>query len=341
MLKMTSLVALVLAAVTCVAAQDIDLANFQRCARLSTEQYCTNYAELQMSSLNAAVQCNDAEIATAVASTCVRDTESGFYCGAAIAYSRDIGSILFACATPLAGAACTDDCRASLMDIRENLGCCINSGVNSTNSIFGQILVQAFSYGLWSRCGVSPPNSTCTDALPYTLPGAVQTSCNVREAIGCSQAAQDALVRVVSQTALSGCDVLVDYDNGVCSQRPGAARLCFETIDQDTTTYVTPIQTSCATAVATQTCSSACKGTLESFVANRGCCVNTVYNSTYARGSGLNFTASLLEDYRLFEVCEVEAPPLTCASGSMPFKMSTVALFLPLIITMVFGKKLM
>ena len=85
----------------------------------------------------------------------------------------------------------------------------------------------------------------------------------------------------------------------------------------------------------TQSCSPVCKGLLEGFQNNRGCCLNALYNSTFTVVTAQNYTTSpLFADQSIFYWCNVEAPPLTCElpNGSLLLKAFMLMLLLPLVV---------
>lgn len=212
--------------------------------------------------------------------------------------------------------------------------------LNYTDSVYS-FAIAGFTYALWSSCEVDPPNSSCTDALSFTLPGTGQQSCISERLYGCGKSNFDAI-----QDALAGeqgCESVIQHQRDFCSRDEASETPCIEAFqaiaDEEVMTTASLIQTNCTEK---ETCSPDCKGHLETFVGSfPQCCLNPMFNSTYATISGANNLAPFLKDNTLHQRCGVETPPLTCpTSGSLPFKGSTFALLLPLIIA-VFRSKLM
>ena len=328
---------LLFAAVTCIVAQGFDLTGFRRCAQLAEQRFCTENPDVLRRNLDAAVNCNSLTDAFLIANACARDSGSGFYCGAVYAYAGDIGAAsLSTCSSTIQGGNCTSECRGGLTAIRENLGCCINAVVNDTASVYS-FASSAFTYDLWSRCDVDPPSSTCSGSLSFTLPGSRQPSCtDSAQDIGCSQQSMDYTVDFINEEP--SCANILQYHRDVCSRRDNGD-YCINTIENDFIAFVNPILAECGPSLLAQTCSSDCKDVLGRFVDQRGCCVNAIFNSTYTVVSGFNFVSPVLANNMLFQLCEVEPPPLTC--GSLPFRVSAFTLLIPLIIATVFGRKMM
>ena len=76
------------------------------------------------------------------------------------------------CATSLFSSSCSSSCRSSMIALRNELGCCLNTHYNGTLarvapvSSFDQILPY-FTNSFWSRCGVATPG-TCESTLADT-----------------------------------------------------------------------------------------------------------------------------------------------------------------------------
>ena len=327
---MSVLAVLVIAVTTCSAQSNLDLAGLRRCARLSVERTCTSNIAFIRNRLERLVNCGQSEAARFQANYCTKDDDLDLYCGAAEVYSRDLGDALFTCASALQpGGLCSNDCRNSLTSIRDELGCCINAFYN--NTVTYALFAPVLSYSLWSSCGVAQPNDTsCVGALPYTLPTTPEQTCTYSDIIACR--AEDINEIQNSIDGDANCGAFLQYVREVCSVDANGEG-CIVGLPTDLATTIPSIATDCSAVRSTQSCSSACRESLEGFVDGRGCCVNTLYNSTYSQATGLNFSASfILEDNMLFDLCEVEPPPLTCTDGSLPLKSFSLMMLLPLII---------
>lgn len=302
---------------TAVVQAALDIANFRQCAKIWMEAYCSDYVALARSHLDASLNCDNIHWRNQLSNTCTRNRENEVYCGAVFGYSTAIGAIPIECASTIAGDNCTSRCRNSLVSIRNDLGCCINTIVNKTWSAF-TFALSGFAFDLWSRCDVDLPDSNCTNPLPFTLPSVQQQSnCRPEEFLGCMPSTQAAIQDTFLMTREPGCESVVHYYEDLCSRDEASGTLCIDTIlTTDITTAINQIQTSCAT-VRAEACTSDCKVHLEQFTGTHpGCCVNSLFNSTYASVIGVNRLTPFLEDDTLFRACGVETPPLSCADTS-------------------------
>jgi hypothetical protein len=302
------------------------------------EQICNNNNDYVNDLLETFVNCGAAEPARYAATFCARDEQADLYCGAAEAYSVDLGAAQFFCnSTTQGGQPCSAECGASLMTIRNNLGCCLNTFFNTTE-ILGVIFGDILDYSLWSNCSVEPPNSTCNGELPFTLPATPTQTCTFDDYEACREGDFNTL-----RTSLTGqpasCDVVVQYNLDRCSRmpRPGSEAcilgLGTDTLTPPTENGIQAIGYNCFLTRILGSCSSSCRDSLQTFAENRGCCVNTLYNSTYALASGLNYSIPYFQDTVLFDLCDIDAPPLECG-GSLPLKGFALMMLLPLIVAL-------
>ena len=284
--------------------------------------------------------CGKSVNAELVSNYCARDDEADIYCGTAESYPALLGTALGACdATISRGESCSGDCRSTLMFIRSELGCCTNAFFNNTLYAF---LAPVLSYDLWSSCDVDQPNSTCDGALPYTIPANPIRTCTPDELNACRVGDQ----AVIQNAAPAGCEAIIDYNRARCAHFDSSEDgLCSLDLLDDFAGPITTIGTNCATAVATQSCSSSCKTSLQNFVDSRGCCVNTLFNSTSTIVTGLSAlpAVQVIQNSMLFNVCSVEPPPLMCppiTDGSLPLKSFSLMTLLSVIITALLGNKI-
>ena len=335
-LKTFLLVLVIAAAAHSQPAQNFDHAEFRRCTRVSVEQICTDNRAYVNDLLETLVNCRAAEPARYAATFCARDEQAGLYCGAAEAYSVDFGVAQFFCNSTIQGdQQCTDECRDWLTSIRNDLGCCVNTFFNNT-LILGAIFGDVLNNSLWADCNVPLPSATCDGELPFTLPDTPSETCTFDEYEACREGDFNVLKASLAGEPAS-CDVVVQYNLDRCSRMPESDDACLLGLGTDTLTPQDGIQAiayNCYFARATESCSSSCRDSLQTFTESRGCCINTLYNSTYALASGLNFTIPYFQDTVLFDLCEIDAPPLTCESGSLPLKAFALTMLLPLIVAL-------
>ncbi len=320
-------------------ANDFDFTAYRGCVRRLFADTCTNNIGFYEDLVEILAGCGAEVNARLVSNYCARDEEAqgGIFCGTAESYPALLGSTLTTCAVAIGGGACSDDCNSTLTTIRDELGCCTNAFFNNT---LYATLAPVLSYSLWSRCGVEQPNSTCEGALPYTLATNPTRECTPDELNGCRVADQ----AVIQNAAPAGCEDIIRYNMARCSHLDGSEDgLCFDQLATDLTVTIPSIGTNCAATAFTGTCSNACESTLQSFVDNRGCCVNTLYNSTYTTVIGLDGLVSSLQNSDLLDECGIVPPPLTCpplSDGSLPLKSFGVMMLLPLIVTALLGNKI-
>ena len=312
------------------ATNEFDLETHKRCDKLASEYYCgTDGAAISRASLDIVVECNDAQQAQYLANYCSLDAASGTYCRETSSYYHDIFRILFsACGPSIYGnATCSPECKTRLQTIRDDLGCCINAALNYTSNVI-EFLRPAFGYSLWSSCQVEPVTTTCTGMLPYTLPNEAtsQSNCGNRELqtrlleLFCAPSVLNNLRAALAGDA--GCESYLQYAMITCSlHENGTFCLATNEPNEDVNKFIIPLMTNCNSS---QPCSTRCNQYLAEYRNTRGCCVNAIYNSTYTLAGGFNYTTgSLFEDDSLFNLCEVETPPLTCrvpTDESLPLK---------------------
>ncbi len=236
------------------------------------------------------------------------------------------------------GGQCSGECRNSLLAIRDELGCCINAFYNNTAlyAVYNPVL----SYPLWSRCNVEPPNSTCDGEIPFTLPAAPLRICTLNEILACTEDSIEGIRNSINGEP--SCEVFLQYNLDVCSRMDASDDgACIVELGTDLA-VIPSLTSSCGAARFTQSCSESCRESLEDFIERRGCCVNTLYNSTYSQVTGLNNSAPFFQDNVVLDLCGVETPPLTCGTDglSLPLKSFTMMMLLPLIITALLGNKI-
>ena len=302
----------------------VDFNVFKKCSRVTLEAYCkTSWgAAANRDTLDVAVRCNSTQWARYVANQCSRDGDSGAYCGEATVYLQDIYRILSDCAQPIANksASCSSECARRLETIRNDLGCCINAILNDTDGIF-TFSLPVFTYSLWKNCGVAPISSVCelSDVFqaPYfqTVLQSTASNCSFDElqskilAVTCAHS--EMILFTAALTKEVDCDDYIQFYQDSCSlDAKGKFCLAIPTEGADIINFITPIVKNCNS---TTSCSFNCKTSLDRFQSSRGCCVNAIYNSTFAEVMGLNSTTfQILADNHLFKLCGVSLPPLNC-----------------------------
>ena len=211
---------------------------------------------------------------------------------------------------------CPLRCSVSLQDLRNALGCCINTIFNITGpDQFNQIEV-AFDNALWSRCNVDIVNTTCVGpTIVYEIKDGLSPSCTFIEqanrvadafCVDEEQERRDAVVAAHS----SICEDFDQYLDNYCTQDDNGRYCLTRDGAKDLETYINPIRDNCQNK---DSCSPKCKQYLEDFHNDLGCCLNVVYNST-AQILGLDTFP--LEDDSLFQLCGLDSPEPTCSESS-------------------------
>ena len=301
---------------------DYDFDLYKRCNQGAFDLSCSNLLRSDIQSitsqLQAAVECNHDGWARHVANFCSMN-RNGTRCGAGLAYNADFLRLFATCGSSFVPTNnCSDQCRNDLSIIRNDLGCCINALFNYTGNPYAY-LAPLFSYHLWSKCGLqSVPTDCGTEGrLLYTLTNSQTVTCNSTQVLSRITAAvcqgfNLTLFRSGLPDIPECGNVFVPFFTDLCSRDPSGA-YCVTSVTNDFTNYVTPITTNCNDR---RNCSPSCRSLVSSLRSTRGCCINSVYNGTYAVAFGLNYTYSMLADSNLFSSCDVESPPLTCPSSA-------------------------
>lgn len=283
------------------------------------EAYCTSTwgMKADIMELDISVRCNSTQWALYIANHCSKDSQSGSYCGEAVAYIHEINEILSVCSpSRVTFDGCSPECALRLKTIRNDFGCCINTIFNNTDSIFEPSYLSAFNYSLWSSCGVEPVTSVCefSRVLYDAREAAPLSVCTSQELdkshldVSCSPFVMKPIFDLLQQE--ENCDIYMEYYNNTCSQDENGSFCLVITQYTDMKKFINPIKANCSS---TTTCSPQCKNILTEFKEAYGCCVNACYNSTLAEVTGINATTfSILRDDRLFNLCGVSPPPLKC-----------------------------
>ena len=116
----------------------LTLINIGDVKALSGPQECTNGLYQELADL--ALRCGQSQAAQNLFNGC-QQNPMGVYCG--IATGEKIPAILAACR----GSNCTPQCRNLLMNIRNELGCCINVILNDTSDQYYTPLLLIIHYG--------------------------------------------------------------------------------------------------------------------------------------------------------------------------------------------------
>lgn len=289
------------------AVTSVDFELFKTCSAIGEEARCT--LGIRQAQLDAAVNCTNLQYATYFSRVCSRNP-NGDTCGLIGAYHTDFLKIMSDC---VGSVNCSSNCRNLMQTLRDELGCCINAVYNYTGSFFEPILAPAFNYSLWSACGVEPVVDTCTGELPFTLPPDSVSRCDLSMiqtrilSEWCHPTPFNNLRAVVNRHA--GCELFLEFQTDVCSLDKNGD-YCHSTAAHFN--YVTAIMHNCN--FSSDSCSPDCKRYYQGFANDHGCCVNAIFNSTFAAVQGQDYDI-FVEETKWVQ-CGVKTPPTNCEQPS-------------------------
>ena len=249
---------------------------YWRCRMLARAQFCDSGAAQEL--VDSLHLCNSSqeEISERM-SDCLYNSK-GKYCN--LRYDlKLLNETSLVCES--SNSTCSGECINMLIQIREDLGCCINHGLNFTSKtdIFGssvEIFGTTFDNSLWERCNVSVPHADgCSSTVKHPSEDMhIDPSC---DGLTPSKVTHSSLClrdfRVPLRTKLmstSGCE---DYDK---EELPScevnqAGEYC-ETFD----THMLESRAMNATQNCENgtTCGPSCREILKNILTVEGCCIN-------------------------------------------------------------------
>ena len=237
-------------------------------------------------------------------------------------------------ACPSDRSSCPSTCRGSILNFRENSGCCVNLYNNSAR--IPNFSFTADDYSLWAACSVETPgfctdssvsrpgttvnpnaitfaNFDCTqqqidnifDDYPSDCANALQLNLNLSPQAAfrtlCLPRCNRALTRFYSECGTEG---FVELFFQVCAVNSDNNRC----IDVLRTLFNDSRRVDAACPSDRSSCPSTCRGSILIFRENSGCCVNLYNNSARV----VNFA----DDYSLWAACSVETPGF-CTDSSV------------------------
>ena len=275
------------------------------CSNLIIEYQCgpSGYAQQLV---NIALSCRNESYARITAGVCARN-ENGETCGvAATTFLANTNAA--SCSGAVTSGSCPSGCRNFLESASSNLGCCINTFINTTdNPNLLALYSDVLDYRLWNLCDVPLPAAGCGNTLSLEPPQDAQ-DCTVEEFVSrlvdyqCSPSVGQPLVNAVLRN--DRCNIFATLLVDVCATNANG-QTCAEAISLDligsaaTDPLLTSLSTNCAGLV--DTCNPSCQSAVTSIADSYGCCVN-VYNNSE--------TGVVLPSlsYSLWNSCEVDSP---------------------------------
>ena len=266
---------------------------YRRCQGTIWTQQCTSGLIQELADL--ALQCGQFQAAQYSFNGCQRNP-MGVYCGIAVGHeiTGEKDAILAACR----GSICTQQCRNLLMNIRNELGCCINVILNDTSSQFYN--PTAFSYSLWTSCGVEPVPNDCTSTLMQRSIS-IDPSCNLNTLIKrqhpllCSTRYIEPILEALANE--NDCETYSQVTREQCGVNEAGVP-CYAT---DVITLFAAASSVCTT---TTRCSADCRASLQSIRSSAGCCINNVFNGSAAEQFGSQHPLT----YEFWRRCGVTTP---------------------------------
>ena len=242
-----------------------------------------------------AAQCNQSQLARTVGDTC-RSNEAGVRCGG-IDMDADYQQFFSACESSLtAGTNCSENCSSHLAARRTQYGCC--TAVFNNSFFISDEERAAYSYSLWSRCGLEPVPEECAPA--FRLP-AVDPTCTpeaFRDRLTFSVVCRSQFLRDLRDYAVSCGDDSGDDGNSSCAvdERGSYCSL------QDDMLYSANSEAS-ANCPNTTACDPLCTETLSNITRTYGCCFVSKFNTT--AGSQRDYLS-----YEFWQRCGLTSPGL-------------------------------
>ena len=299
--------------VTC--ERNTNISEVQRCANIAIGNGCSMspITALINSALNGSIACGSRKDAINEANECA-SSSNGQYCGKARLYKADLDYLQDQCHSAVQGSSCNANCSAKLQSLRTSLGCCINAVFNRSDTEYMQYL-GLFRSNVWSLCRVGTVPQTCTagNTLSYTY--TPQRTCNHTELQNtlledyCITTRQTQIQNSIR--GMSSCNPYTEYYNSVCSV-DSSNRYCISlgNLTYIQQAYIDPMIRACFSGNALN-CSSSCVASLTTFKNEYGCCVNVLFNSTYAEVHNVYLNTPIRFGF-VYPTCGIEPPPLTC-----------------------------
>ena len=291
------------------------------CTSIILDYQCGTSGYVQQT-INIALGCREDLYAMNIATACAR-SKRGEKCGtAAVKFSVNDTELMNAdsCSEAITSGSCPSTCCSFLESASSNLGCCINTYINSTGSVFYDLYGEYLDYRLWNWCSVPLPALTCGNALSLNPPQNAQLqNCTEEEFISCLVDYQcipnvrQPLVNTLLQNdkCLIFATSLVDLcatnaNRQTCAEALRSLDL-FATLGFDP--LFNSLETNCIGSVPEDTCNPSCQTAVTNIADSYGCCVN-VYNN-----SEIDLQHPLLS-YSLWNSCGVASPGF-CTSSLM------------------------
>ena len=259
----------------------------------SARRFCTGFYEEYV---YVVAQCNLPETVESIRTTrdFCRVNENGAICSTFDTF-MDFEQFTSACGSSLTRTSCSDECRSFLTANRARYGCCVTL-FNDTLFLSSDEAV-AFSYPLWSRCGVEPVTEECAPSS-FVMPAGIDPTCT-----------EEVLIERLTFRVFCRTEFLDDLRNLAVSCGQDVEDLVYPThcaVDENgkycsnldgINSAVYTVSNNCND---TSMCDPLCIQTLTDFTNMFGCCFISELNSTSSVSSYLS--------YEFWERCSLTSP---------------------------------
>ena len=274
------------------------------CAAASIESQCSS--GLAQETVDISLECGQDAIARSVSIACARNAAGTTCQEATTRITQEQLTMAAQCTGVVQTGTCPSACSEFLRTQRSNLGCCINTYVNTTDSPLYLQYRNLVDYRLWDVCNVDLPPDGCGNALPVNRPSNAR-NCTTTEYVNllvdyeCSSSAGQQFVDALLQN--TRCYPIARLQVDACG-RNANGQFCAQAIGQDllSSESTDPLLVSLANCgTSTSTCTPFCQDVIANVNDAYGCCVNVYNNSDI----GLQLP-SLSNSY--WDSCGVETP---------------------------------
>lgn len=300
----------------------LKMENFLHCSKVVTRHQCeTGYVQGR---LGVVLKCRNESLARLGAEGCATN-HNGEYCASAsmslLSSAAELMNGESACLS--SAVSCSTECRNFLLSLKNTLGCCFNSLVNTTDNPASASLGPISSPPLWQRCNVVIP-SKCTDGLTLPQTPSNAQTCSTHQLsrklaeYDCTgynmQPVVEALLRdgrcgSLVKTTVKGCGI--NSNGQYCSEIVNNDALSALSSASDTSFVANNVLVTLATncdSVGTTSCSSSCQQSVQKANLDYSCCLD-IYNQSM-RAIGVNYPSL---SYEVWKSCGVD-PQGTCES---------------------------
>ena len=248
-----------------------------RCSKVVLHAWCS--AETTHRIIRAWSTCDYDHIVPMYEKRC-RLNNKGHYCGSSLDYFTELQEAVTEC---LDGSSteCSYSCRTKLEVLHEEIGCCINEILNTTESLW--LYPSLFNYTLWESCNLTTPRLSC---LPSPLIRSITTkkmNCSINEVfeksrlIACNRSMLQPLLEKYES---HNCGAIGEDQLNFCGQDEHG-QWCIQKFVSNIQTVLSLISLTIIHCPTTNQCSPDCQISLRALREVMGCCITNTLNNTY------------------------------------------------------------